>query len=307
MKILLTGGSGMLGEALRRIAQESFQELEVSAPSRSELPLGDRGAVNEYFREQEVDCVIHSAAKVGGIQSNIDNPVEFLVENIDINTNVISSAAENRVSKLLFVGSSCMYPKDYRQPLKETDILQAPLEPTNEGYALAKIVGAKHCEYLSRVRNLHYRTIIPCNLFGVNDAFGSEASHLIAAIVTKVCSALDEGESAVEIWGKGDARREFLFVDDLATFMLEILPRLGDLPNCLNLGYGQDFSVNEYYRMVAEAAGYEGEFTHDLTRPVGMMKKLVDSTLAETVGWQPKTSMRDAVATVVSEFRKRHA
>lgn len=293
----------MLGEAIIRIAKARYPNIEIVAPPRSELPLHDANAVRDYFKNNQFDCVIHSAAKVGGIQSNIDHPVEYLMDNIAINSNVISSAADHSVSRFLFIGSSCMYPKDYQQPLKEAYILNAPLEPTNEGYALAKIVGAKHCEYLSRARGVHYRTIIPCNLFGTKDAFGTEASHLIAAIVTKVVRAIDEGEREVEIWGAGDARREFLFVDDLADFLLGVLPRVEDLPNCLNVGYGRDFSVNEYYKMVAAAAGYDGSFSHDLSRPVGMMAKLMDSQIAAGFGWHPKTEMSDAIQKVIAYYR----
>jgi GDP-L-fucose synthase len=303
MKTLLTGGTGMLGEAIVRIAAARHPDIEIIAPTRSELRLDDTEVVRQFFEQHAFDCVIHSAAKVGGIQSNIDYPVEYLMENIAINSNVISAAADHSVPRLLFIGSSCMYPKDYRQPLKEEYILRAPLEPTNEGYALAKIVGAKQCEYLSRARGLSYRTIIPCNLFGTHDAFGTEASHLIAAIVTKVCRAIDDGTNLVEIWGAGDARREFLFVDDLADYILDVLPQIDGLPNYLNVGFGRDFSVNEYYKLVAAAAGYEGEFSHDLSRPVGMMAKLMDSQLATEFGWRPGTDMSDAIRQVISFYR----
>jgi len=216
MKILLTGGSGMLGSALQRIADESF---DILAPSRAELPLGDKAAVAAWFAANPVDAVIHGAARVGGIQANIDHPVDFLVENLSMNEAVIMGAHGAGVERLIFLGSSCMYPRDYRQPLEEGDILAAPLEPTNEGYALSKITGSRLCDYISRSHeNRHYKTLIPCNLFGTEDHFGSIASHLIAAIVTKVVAARDAGDDSVEIWGSGDARREFLFVDDLVRF-----------------------------------------------------------------------------------------
>lgn len=303
MKLLLTGGSGMLGSALQRLAPTVAPELEILAPSRAQLPLTDINAVQDWFADNPVDAVIHGAARVGGIQANMDHPVEFLVENLRMNDAVITGAHQAGVARLVFLGSSCMYPRDYRQPLQEGDILAAPLEPTNEGYALSKITGARLCDYITRSHeNRHYKTLIPCNLFGTEDHFGSVASHLIAAIVTKVVQARNAGDDSVEIWGSGRARREFLFVDDLAHFMLMSLPDLERLPQVLNLGYGTDYSVTEYYQMVGELAGYTGTFHHDLSRPEGMMAKLMTSQKAQALGFLPQTSMSDALRAVIAAY-----
>jgi GDP-L-fucose synthase len=303
MRVLLTGGSGMLGSAIRRIAPEAAPGLTLLAPTRAELPLTDRAAVAAWFAAHPVDAVIHAAARVGGIQANIDHPVDFLTENLRMNDAVIMGAHEAGVQNLIFLGSSCMYPRDYRQPLVEEDILAAPLEPTNEGYALSKITGARLCDYIARSHaNRHYRTLIPSNLFGTEDHFGSVASHLIAAIVTKVVEARDKGQPAVEIWGSGEARREFLYVDDLAYFLLDALQRLDAFPQVLNVGYGTDHTVNDYYHMVAEMAGYAGRFTHDLTKPAGMMRKLVSSARAAEYGFVVRTPMPEALAAVIAAY-----
>lgn len=289
----------MLGKALARVADG----VTLLAPTRGELDLSDRAAVIAFCRDNGVDAVVHGAARVGGIQANIDDPVGFLAENLAMNDGVIMGAHAAGVDRFVFLGSSCMYPRDYRQPLVEDDVLAAPLEPTNEGYALSKITGAKLCEYITRQHaGRFYRTLIPCNLYGVDDHFGSVASHLIAAIVTKVVAARDAGDDSVEIWGSGQARREFLFVDDLARFILTSLPRLEEFPDLLNVGYGTDHSVDEYYRMVADVAGYQGGFHHDTGRPEGMMRKLMSSARAEALGWAPATPMAEGLARVVAAW-----
>jgi len=305
MKLLLTGGSGMLGQALQRLAPSISPDIEIFAPSRGELPLTNAKAVSDWFKKNKVDAVIHAAARVGGIQANIDHPVDFLVENLSMNNAVIMGAHEAGVERMIFLGSSCMYPRDYRQPLEEDDILAAPLEPTNEGYALSKITGSRLCDYISRTHeNRHYKTIIPCNLFGTEDHFGSVASHLIAAIVTKVIDAKRDGAASVEIWGSGDARREFLFVDDLVHFMLTSLPQLSEFPNVLNVGYDTDHSVKDYYEMVGQLSGYNGTFHHDLSRPEGMMRKCMTSAKAHDLGWRVQTPMQEALRKVISAYER---
>jgi len=293
----------MLGCALRRLAADIAPDITVLAPSRADLSLTDATAVADWFAANPVEAVIHAAARVGGIQANIDHPVDFLAENLVMNDAVIMGAHRAGVERLVFLGSSCMYPRDYRQPLEEGDILAAPLEPTNEGYALSKITGSRLCDYISRSHeNRHYKTMIPCNLFGTEDHFGSVVSHLIAAIVTKVVRARDAGEVSVEIWGSGKARREFLFVDDLVRFMLNSLPQLDRLPQVLNVGYGKDHSVTEYYQMIGEIAGYTGDFHYDLSRPEGMMVKCMTSAKAAAFGFLPQTPMPQALAAVIAAY-----
>lgn len=310
MRVLLTGGSGMLGRALRRAAQGA-PELRLLAPTRDELPLTDRAAVAAWLAANPVDAVIHAAARVGGIQANIDDPAGFLTDNLRMNDAVITGAHAAGVPRLVFMGSSCMYPRDWRQPLVEEDILAGPLEPTNEAYALAKIAGARLCDYISRQHpgERAYRTILPCNLFGTDDHFGSAAAHLLAAAVTKIVDAQDQDRDTVEIWGTGRARREFLDVDHLAPFILTLLPRLGELPPLLNVGAGADHPVNDYYRMVADQAGWRGRFTHDLTRPEGMAAKLMSSGRARGFGWVPPdaASLSASIGRAVAAYRARKA
>jgi GDP-L-fucose synthase len=308
MNIFLTGGNGMLGRAILRIAKAEFPTLTFMAPSRKEIALEDSVAVNSFYANNNVDLVLHAAAKVGGIAANIADPVSFLTENLAINNNVISGAHSAGVKQLLFFGSSCMYPKDYRQPLVESDLLAAPLEPTNEGYALAKITGAKLCEYIDAQSDRDYKTVIPCNLFGTEDHFGSNASHLIAAIVSKVVDAQFSNKSSVTIWGSGQARREFLFVDDLARFILENINQVSAFPNYMNLGSGADFCIDQYYKIVSDVAKYEGAFKYDTNQPEGMMQKLMDSSLAENLlDWSPRTPMQKAIELVVDAYRKKLA
>jgi GDP-L-fucose synthase len=300
-RVLLTGGGGMLGRALIRKAV-GRSAIQLIAPNRADYDLTDRSAVRSMYAQIRPDVVIHAAAKVGGIQANVSQPYDFLTENILLNTHVIEEARRTEVPRLIFVGSSCMYPKDYRSPLIEEDILAASLEPTNEGYALSKIVGARACEYISREYEYTYRTLIPCNLYGPGDTFDPGRSHLIAAIVGKVAEALRLQLQSVEIWGDGEARREFLFVDDLADFILAVLPDIAALPPMLNVGALSDHTVNEYYRMVSKALGYHGAFTHNLDRPVGMRQKLMDSQRAVALGWHPVTAIHDGIQLTVQNY-----
>lgn len=303
MRVLLTGGSGMLGRALRRLQPDVAPQIALLAPTRAQLDLTDRTALADWLAANPVDAVIHAAARVGGIQANIADPTGFLTDNLRINDAVISGAHQAGVPRLIFLGSSCMYPRDHRQPLTEEDLLAAPLEPTNEGYALSKITAARLCDYISRqFPDRAYRTLIPCNLFGTEDHFGSIASHLIAAIITKVIDARDAGHDTVEIWGSGQARREFLFADHLARFILTSLPESEKLPPVLNIGQDADHSVNDYYRMIADLAGWQGRFTHDPTRPEGMRMKLMSSNKARAFGWNPPADIGPALKATIAAY-----
>jgi GDP-L-fucose synthase len=302
MRILLTGGSGMLGSALRRLNRE-YGRHDLVAPTRSELDLSDAAAVRTYLARERFDLIIHCAAKVGGIGANIADPAGFLKDNIALNIALIGEAAEARVPRLLNIGSSCMYPRDHRQPLVESDILTGPLEPTNEGYALAKIVAARHCEYLSSSGSFAYRTLIPCNLYGPGDNYAPACSHLVAGIIAKVHSAKQAQKPVVEIWGDGRARREFLYVDDLARWILGLsIDRISELPHHLNLGYGSDLSVADYYRVAADVIGFDGDFSFDLSKPTGMRQKLMDSSLASAFGWVAETSLEEGIARAYRAF-----
>jgi GDP-L-fucose synthase len=288
LRIYLSGNSGLLGSAIERhLAAAGYGE--VLSRTIEEMDLTDQAAASEFLRAEKPDFVIHCAAKVGGIQANIADPVGFLTENLRMNANVICSALEAGVRHLIYIGSSCMYPRDYMNPLKEEYLLAAPLEPTNEGYALAKIAGAKLCEYCNAQYGTFYKTLIPCNLYGPGDNFKPGSSHLIPAAIDKIHTAKAGGEKQVVIWGDGTARREFLYVEDLADYICRCPERIEELPDYLNVGYGRDYTVLEYYSMAAEVIGFDGEFVLDASKPVGMTMKLLDSSRAGAYGWNPTT------------------
>lgn len=305
MKVLITGAAGMLGSSLKRTLM-STSSFEILGLTRTDLDLRNRDQFQNILTDFKPDAVIHAAAKVGGIQANIASPVQFLADNLQMDTNVIMSCLRQGVGNFVYLGSSCMYPRDYRQPLVESDILKAPLEPTNEGYALAKISGSKLCEYASNSMSVNYKTIIPSNLYGPGDNFEPGSSHLLASVIRKVHEAKILGASKVDVWGSGEARREFTFINDLVLWLGGMLQSLDRLPARLNVGVGQDHSVNEFYRAALETLGVQAELLHDLTKPEGMKAKLMDSTLAKTeFGWDPKTDLSTGIELTYEWFLKR--
>lgn len=293
-KILLTGGSGMVGQNL--LEYFGAKHFDVLAPTRRELDLGNFEAVFAYIQKSNPDIVIHAAGKVGGIQANIREPVNFLIENLDIGRNVVLSSYKIGVKHLLNLGSSCMYPKGYAEPLEEEMILDGGLEPTNEGYALAKIVTARLCDYISRQdENYHYKTIIPCNLYGRYDKFSPADSHLIPAIIHKLHEAKKNNDKYVEIWGDGSARREFMYAGDLAEMIFKMIEDFKSLPSYMNIGLGYDCTINQYYEEAAKVIGFKGNFVHDLTKPVGMLRKLVNVNKQTQWGWKHKTDLKEGL------------
>jgi len=304
MKVLLTGGTGMLGKSILRLAKTLAPDWEIDAPTRQELNLTDRASVRHFINSNHYDLVIHCAAKVGGIQANMDDQVGFMTENLLMNTHVIEEARLSGVEKLIFLGSSCMYPRNYRNPLVEDDILAAPLEPTNEGYAIAKIAGERLCRYISAQYGLSYKTFIPCNLFGPDDRYDLQHGHLMAAILMKIHKACENGDTTVDIWGDGLVRREFVYVDDIAKFILNYAPTLSNLPPCLNLGAGRDYTVNELYRIAADVIGFTGSFVYLLDKPVGMSYKLMDITNAKLHGWTADTQIHDGIRHAYLKFKE---
>lgn len=276
---------------------------EVLPLSRTEADLRRQGSFYSILQDFRPDVVVHTAAKVGGIRANMDNPTGFLLENLQIDTNVVSASLDYGVRDFLYVGSSCMYPKDYRQPLQEIDLLQAPLEPTNEGYALAKIAGTKLCEYVSDSMGLNYRTIIPSNLYGPGDNFDPNSSHMLPSAIRKIHQARLDGKREVSIWGSGAARREYTYVVDLANWLVDALPRLGEFPTLLNVGVNLDFTIRELYETVMRVLDYEVELLTDTSRPDGMMSKLMSSRYAnDKLGWSPTTSLEDGIARTYAWF-----
>lgn len=300
-RVWLTGGQGMVA---RNIAEHAAAaNWELMAPARAELDLERAEAVQAFVRETRPDVVIHAAGRVGGIQANIAHPVDFLVRNVDIGRNVIMAAHAAGVPRLINLASSCMYPRQGQNPLREELVLAGELEPTNEGYAIAKIYATRLCQYLRRQEPaLQYKTLIPCNLYGRFDKFDPAHSHLIPAVIRKIHEAKQAGAVTVEIWGDGLARREFMDAADLADAVLRHVVQGESAPELMNIGLGFDYTINEYYAAVARVVGWQGEFVHDLSKPVGMRQKLVDVSRQTAWGWAPKISLEQGIARCYDYF-----
>lgn len=302
-KVLLTGGNGMVGKNI--LQHPNARNFNFLAPTRADLDLRDYAKTQEYFFKHSPDFVIHAAGLVGGIEANITKPVDFLVENVDLGRNVIMASRSAGVKNLLNLSSSCVYPCNAPNPLSENFVFQGGLEPTNEGYALAKIFAMRLCEYLHKEdTSLQYKTFIPCNLYGLFDKFDPEHSHLIPAIIYKIHRAKLSGDKTVEIWGDGTARREFMFAGDLADAVLCALDNFASLPDLMNIGLGFDYSINEYYDVAAKVIGWQGVFVHNLTRPVGMMQKLVSIQRQSRWGWSSSTSLEVGLSKTYDYFLK---
>ncbi len=300
---MLTGAGGMVGKNI--LEHPAAAHHDFLAPTRNELDLSDVRAVSAYVGENRPDFVIHAAGRVGGIQANMAHPVDFLVQNLDIGRNVIMAAKENGVTRFLNLASSCMYPSAAPNPLGEELILQGGLEPTNEGYAIAKIVATRLCEYISRENpGLLYKTAIPCNLYGRYDKFSPEHSHMVPAVIRKVYFAVASGQSTLDIWGDGLSRREFMYAGDLADFVFYALDHFDAMPQNLNVGLGYDYTINEYYAAIAHEAGFTGTFVHDLSKPTGMRQKLVDNRLLKIFGWKATTTLKEGIHKTYSYFKE---
>ena len=284
---------------MRRLGAEGFTNL--LKPDRSQLDLMDEHAVLPFFLEKKPDVVILAAAKVGGIQANNDHPVEFLLENLRIQNNVIRSADQSSVRKLLFLGSSCIYPKFAPQPIPESALLTGPLEPTNEAYAIAKIAGIKLCQAYAREKGKKFISVMPTNLYGPKDNFDLETSHVLAALLRKAHEAKKRKEKKLVVWGTGEARREFLHVDDLAAACLLLLEKY-DSPEIINIGYGEDITIRELAELICDVVDFDGELVWDKTKPDGTPRKLLDVTSIRKLGWEPTISLRNGIAQTYEWF-----
>jgi len=299
-KIFVAGHHGMVGSALvRRLKSEGFSNLLVR--DRSKLDLRDDSAVAKFFAEEKPPVVILAAAKVGGIKANNDFPVEFLLENLRIQNNVIQAAYENDARKFLFLGSSCIYPKFAPQPIPETALLSGLLEPTNEAYAIAKIAGIKLCQAYAREYGANYISVMPTNLYGPNDNFDLETSHVLAALLRKAHEAKTGKDRKLIVWGTGKPRREFLHVDDLASACLLLLEKY-DSSEIINVGCGEDISIRELAELICEVVGFDGDLAWDATKPDGTPRKLLDVTKLRGLGWKPSIPLRDGIARTYEWF-----
>ncbi|MEY4126742.1 MAG: hypothetical protein RL737_931 [Bacteroidota bacterium] len=293
----------MVGSAVwRRLTAKGYEKL--IGRSSSELDLRNSSDVTQFLHEEKPEAIVDCAARVGGIGANAAAPYEFLMDNLQIQNNLIQGAYELGVKKFIFLGSSCIYPKLAPQPLKEEYLLTSPLEPTNEGYALAKIAGLKACEYLKKFHQKDFVSLMPTNLYGPGDQFDLERSHVLPAMMRKFHEAKLNNHAPVTLWGDGSPLREFLHVDDLASAVLMVLNQRLDEPYC-NVGSGEEVTIEELALLVQQSVGHQGEILWDRERPNGTPRKLLDSTKIRTLGWQPNVTLQDGLATTYAWFLKR--
>ncbi len=301
-RVWVAGHRGMVGSAIvRRLADEPVQVLTVG---RDHVDLRDRAAVDAWMKAERPDVVVLAAAKVGGIWANNNFPVDFLYDNLAIETAVIPAAHAAGVKKLLMLGSACIYPRLAPQPMREEDLLGGPLEPTNEWYAIAKIAGLKLCQAYRRQYGADFISLMPNNLYGPGDNYHPEHSHVPAGLIRRMDEARRAGAPSVSVWGTGTPRREFLFVEDLADACVHVLKTYsGEI--ALNVGSGQEVSIGEFARLVAEAVGYQGELVFDTSRPDGAPRKLLDVSRLTALGWTASTPLREGLAKAYADYQAR--
>ena len=302
-RIFVAGHRGLVGSAIRRALEDrGYSNLLIR--TRSQLDLADRGAVRSFFREQRPEYVFLAAAKVGGILANNTYPAEFIHDNLEIQTNVIDASYRNDVKRLLFLGSSCIYPKLAPQPIKEEYLLTGPLEPTNRAYALAKIAGIEMCWSYNRQYGTRYLSVMPTNLYGPEDNFDPDTSHVLPALIRKVAQARQAGYRKIEVWGTGNPRRELLYSEDLADGCIHLLSLpdsiydgllTRDFPPLINLGTGQDLTIRELAEKVMKVLDFEGELVFDTSREDGTPRKLLDVSKINSLGWRALTSLEDGI------------
>jgi GDP-L-fucose synthase len=299
-KIFIAGHRGMVGKALIRAAA-SGGEFQVITATREELDLCNQQAVFDFLTDKKPDIVIIAAAKVGGIHANSTYPADFIYENLAIAANLVEGSRKASVPRVLFLGSTCIYPKLAPQPMPEDCLLTSPLEITNEAYAIAKIAGLKLCQHYRAQHGLMYHSAMPTNLYGPGDNYHPENSHVIPALIRRFHEAKERGDSSVTIWGSGTPRREFLHVDDLAAACFHLLS-LESPPDWVNVGVGDDVTIFELSALVAKTVGFNGEILTDPTKPDGTPRKLVDITKIRETGWSPKVSFENGLAAAYQDF-----
>jgi nucleoside-diphosphate-sugar epimerase len=288
--ILLTGGSGMVGSNI--INHNFSQNYKILSPTSSNLNLLNYKNIEDYIAFNKPELIIHAAGIVGGIKANINYPVKFLVNNMQMGLNILMASKTLKVKRFINFSSSCMYPRNAKNPLSEDLLLKGELEPTNEGYALAKVTSTRLCEYITKEdSSFLYKTVIPCNLYGKYDDFNYESSHMIPGVIRKIYDAKNKNLEFVNIWGDGLARREFMYASDIADFIYYAVENFVKMPQNINVGLGLDYSIIEYYKIIADVIGYKGKFNHDMSKPTGMKKKLIDIKRLNEFGWSHRTSL----------------
>ncbi|TDV18259.1 GDP-L-fucose synthase family protein [Paraburkholderia caballeronis] len=304
-RIYVAGHRGMVGSALVRALQAHGYRNLVTR-THAELDLTDQAAVDEFFEGEQIDAVLLAAARVGGILANATQPAQFAYENLAIETNVIGAAYRAGVERLVFFGSSCIYPRVCPQPISESYLLTAPLETTNEAYAIAKIAGLKLCEAYNRQYGTHFVSLMPTNLYGPNDNYDLASSHVLPALIRKAHEARASGERTLTVWGSGTPRREFLHVDDLADATIFVLEHdTGD--GLYNVGVGEDLTIRELAERVCETVGFGGELVFDATKPDGTPRKLLDVSRLGGLGWRARIGLEEGLARTYDDFLHTHA
>ena len=300
MRIFVAGHKGLVGSA---IVRNTSEEVEVITADRDFLDLSDKEAVKKYLNKHNPDAIILAAAKVGGISANSKHHKDFLLKNLEIQNSVIDSAANLGIPKLIFLGSSCIYPKLAPQPISEKSLLMGPLEPTNEGYALAKIAGIRLCKAISEEMGLNYFSLMPSNLYGPNDNYDLQNSHVPAALMRRFHEAIEKNLPRVEIWGTGTPRREFMHSDDMASAIWHML-KVGAPGELINVGTGEETTIRDFASEMAKIVGYQGEITFDTSKPDGTPRKLLDVSRINSLGWKAKIELSDGLSKTYEWFKQ---
>jgi GDP-L-fucose synthase len=306
-KIYVAGYKGLVGSAiLRKLREKDYANLVLS--DINDFDLQRQVEVDAFFAKERPDYVFLAAAKVGGIWANKTYPADFIYSNLSIEVNVIHAAYQRGVKKLLFLGSSCIYPRLAEQPMREDCLLTSPLEPTNEAYAIAKIAGLKMCRYYNEQYGTNYISVMPTNLYGPNDNYNLETSHVLPALIRKFHEARIENKPYVELWGTGAPRREFLYVDDLADAVVFLMERYNyqEIGEIINIGVGEDITIKELAKIIKTAVGYEGELRWDSSRPDGTPQKLLDVSRLKSLGWQASYSLQEGIRSTYDDFLSQH-
>ncbi len=300
-RILITGSSGMLGSSL--IKKCSYK---IFTPNRKKLNLFNFDKVKKYIKKNKINFVIHCAAKVGGIHDNMNNQLKYLVENLNINKNVIMASYECGIKNFLNISSSCIYPKNIKKKITENLMFKGDFEPTNEGYAVSKFISIKICKFISEKKGYYYKTLVPTNLYGPNDTYDLNKSHLLAAIIKKISDAKKLKNKNIEIWGDGKARREFMYVSDLSDAIWFSVDNFNKIPSILNIGTGKDYTVKDYYKKVSKIIYPEAKFYYNKQKPSGMKRKLLDVSISKKLGWKAKISLTEGIKKTLKDYKKKY-
>lgn len=302
-KILILGGHGLLGSSLRKVFEEAGFS-QILTPNRQELDLLNQEQTLSYFQDSKPDYILMCAAKVGGIRANNEYRADFILENLAIEVNTMRAALECGIQNFVFIGSSCIYPKNCPQPIKEEYLLTGELEITNEPFAVAKIAGVKMAESIQKQYGKNYFTVMPTSMYGENDNFDLDDSHVIPGLIARLDRAIKNGDSEFSIWGTGKALREFIYVEDMAKAILFLLQSDLKIPSLINIGVSEDITIADLASMIAQKMGYTGKLVYDTARPDGTIRKLLDSSKISELGWKPEVSLSEGIDRVIKSYLK---